>query len=149
MAGEILRRPGELSSSELRRHGEARTHMNRDEFATLSLSYLEEVNAYAHRLCRREWDADDLVQAAFEQAFRKWDDLAEPGNCRVRIWPRRFFAITQPRWSLLRVSGISLPIWLVQVRTALKDQRNISTDTELVRTMVVVVLPRMKARIGE
>jgi len=60
--------------------------MTRDEFATLSLSYLEEVTAYARRLCRREWDADDLVQAVFEQAFRKWDELSEPGHCRAWLF---------------------------------------------------------------
>lgn len=60
--------------------------MTRDEFASLALSYLEEVTAYARRLCRSEWDADDLVQAAFEQAFRKWDDLSEPARCRAWLF---------------------------------------------------------------
>lgn len=54
--------------------------MSRDEFAALSLSYLEEVTAYARRLCRSEWDADDLVQMVFEQAFRSWQELSEPGR---------------------------------------------------------------------
>jgi len=60
--------------------------MTRDEFASLALSYLEETTAYARRLSRTEWDADDLVQAAYEQAFRKWVDLAEPGRCRAWLF---------------------------------------------------------------
>jgi len=60
--------------------------MTRDEFASLALSYLEEVTAYARRLSRSEWDADDLVQAAYEQAFPKWMDLADPGRCRAWLF---------------------------------------------------------------
>jgi RNA polymerase sigma-70 factor, ECF subfamily len=60
--------------------------MTRDEFASLALSYLEEVTAYARRLCRSEWDADDLVQAAFEQAFHKWEALSEPARCRAWLF---------------------------------------------------------------
>jgi RNA polymerase sigma-70 factor (ECF subfamily) len=56
--------------------------MTLDEFADLALSYLNEVTAYARRLSRSDWEADDLVQDAFEQAFRKWKDLREPARCR-------------------------------------------------------------------
>lgn len=56
--------------------------MTRDEFASLALSYLEEVTAYARRLSRSAWDADDLVQGAFEHGFRRWQDLADPARCR-------------------------------------------------------------------
>jgi RNA polymerase sigma-70 factor (ECF subfamily) len=63
-----------------------RPNMTRDEFATLALSYLEEVTAYARRLARSPWDADDLVQGAFEQAFRSWNDLAEPARCRAWLF---------------------------------------------------------------
>jgi DNA-directed RNA polymerase specialized sigma24 family protein len=45
--------------------------MTRDESARLALYYLGEATAYARRLTRSEWDADDLIQAAYEQAFRK------------------------------------------------------------------------------
>jgi len=60
--------------------------MTRDEFATLALSYLEEVTAYARRLCRTGWDADDLVQGAFEQAFRGFDSLEDPARCRAWLF---------------------------------------------------------------
>jgi len=60
--------------------------MTRDEFSSLALSYLEEVSAYARRLSRSQWDADDLVQAAFERAFHKWMDLKEPGRCRAWLF---------------------------------------------------------------
>jgi len=60
--------------------------MTRDEFASLALSYLEEVTAYARRLSRSEWDADDLVQGAYELAFRKWNDLSEAGRCRAWLF---------------------------------------------------------------
>jgi len=60
--------------------------VTREEFAGLVLSYLEEVTAYARRLRRSEWDADDLLQAAFEQAFRSWEQLADPGSCRAWLF---------------------------------------------------------------
>lgn len=60
--------------------------VTREEFASLALSYLEEVTAYARRLSRSAWDADDLVQAAYEQAFRKWGDLDEPARCRAWLF---------------------------------------------------------------
>jgi len=60
--------------------------MTRPEFATLTLSYLEEVTAYARSLSRSEWDADDLVQAAYEHAFRKWRGLREPARCRAWLF---------------------------------------------------------------
>lgn len=60
--------------------------MTRDEFASLALSYLEEVTAYARRLSRSEWDADDLVQAAFEHAFRSWTALEDPARCRAWLF---------------------------------------------------------------
>lgn len=77
--------------------------MTRDEFASLALSYLEEVTAYARRLARSAWDADDLVQAAFEQAFRSWDDLAEPARCRAWLFRiARNLHIDRVRKSALR-----------------------------------------------
>lgn len=60
--------------------------MTRDEFASLALSYLEEATAYAQRLSRRAWDADDLVQGAYELGFRKWNDLSEAGRCRAWLF---------------------------------------------------------------
>jgi len=60
--------------------------MTRDEFADLALSYIEEVTAYTRRLSRTEWDADDLVQGAFEHAFRKWKDLRDPARCRAWLF---------------------------------------------------------------
>lgn len=60
--------------------------MTRDELTDLALSYLEEVASYARRLCRRDWDADDLVQSVYEQGFRRWNDLAEPAQCRAWLF---------------------------------------------------------------
>jgi RNA polymerase sigma-70 factor (ECF subfamily) len=57
--------------------------LTRDEFAALALASLEELTAYARRLTRSAADADDLVQATFERAFRSWRDLREPGACRA------------------------------------------------------------------
>jgi RNA polymerase sigma-70 factor, ECF subfamily len=60
--------------------------MKENEFTRLALSYLEEVTAYARRLSRTAWDGDDLVQATFEQAFRRWRDLREPARCRAWLF---------------------------------------------------------------
>jgi RNA polymerase sigma-70 factor (ECF subfamily) len=57
-------------------------HFTRGEFAALALPYLQEVTAFARRLSRNEWDADDLVQATYEQAFRKWRELRDGARCR-------------------------------------------------------------------
>jgi RNA polymerase sigma-70 factor (ECF subfamily) len=62
------------------------TFVTREEFTDLVLSYLGEVTAYARRLSRSEWDADDLVQAAFEQAFRGWKALRDPALCRAWLF---------------------------------------------------------------
>ena len=60
--------------------------LTRQEFATLALTYLDEVTAYARNLSRSEWDGDDLVQAVYEQAFRKWGDLRESARCRAWLF---------------------------------------------------------------
>ncbi len=60
--------------------------MRREEFAELACSYLEEITAYARRLLGNEWDADDLVQAAYERAFRHWREVREPAHCRAWLF---------------------------------------------------------------
>lgn len=60
--------------------------MNRDEFAELALSYLDEVTAFARRLTSNVADADDLVQITFERAFRAWSTLREAGACRTWLF---------------------------------------------------------------
>ncbi|MBI1872410.1 MAG: sigma-70 family RNA polymerase sigma factor [Acidobacteria bacterium] len=60
--------------------------MNRDEFAELAVSYLDELTAFALRLTSNAADADDLVQMAFERAFRAWSTLREPGACRTWLF---------------------------------------------------------------
>lgn len=60
--------------------------MTRAEFATLALSYLEEVTAYARNLARSGWEADDLVQAAYERALSKWRGLRDPAFCRAWLF---------------------------------------------------------------
>ncbi|MCK6553261.1 sigma-70 family RNA polymerase sigma factor [Candidatus Binatia bacterium] len=56
------------------------------DFSSLALSYLEELTAYARRLSRNAWDADDLVQATYERAFRGWKGLREPARCRAWLF---------------------------------------------------------------
>ncbi len=56
--------------------------MTYKEFTELALSYREDLYAYARRLCHAEWDADDLLQSAYEHAFRRWGTLRHPALCR-------------------------------------------------------------------
>ncbi len=60
--------------------------MTREEFAALALGYLEDLTAFARRLSRNAADADDLVQGAFERAFRSWRDLRHPRACRAWLF---------------------------------------------------------------
>ncbi len=60
--------------------------MTRDDFSDLALSYLEELTAYARRLARAEWEADDLIQATYERGFRRWKDLRDPAGCRAWLF---------------------------------------------------------------
>lgn len=60
--------------------------MTRDEFETLALSHLEEITAFARRICRTAWDADDLIQDTYERAFDHWSDLRDPGRCRAWLF---------------------------------------------------------------
>ncbi|MFN2375786.1 MAG: RNA polymerase sigma factor [Candidatus Binatia bacterium] len=60
--------------------------MNRHDFSGLALSYVEELAAYARRLCRNDWDADDLLQGVFEQAFRSWTSLSDEAHCRAWLF---------------------------------------------------------------
>jgi RNA polymerase sigma-70 factor, ECF subfamily len=57
-----------------------------EEFNALALSYLEEIAAFARRLTGNDADADDLVQAVFERAFRSWRELREPAACRAWLF---------------------------------------------------------------
>lgn len=58
--------------------------MARAEQEELALSYLDEVHAYARRLTRSAWEAEDLVQATFERALRRSHGLRNPS--RMRAW---------------------------------------------------------------
>jgi len=60
--------------------------LTREDFAALALSYLEELTAFASRLTRSAADADDLVQATYERAFRSWPSLREPRACRAWLF---------------------------------------------------------------
>ncbi len=60
--------------------------MTREEFATLALGYLEELTAFTSRLARNAADADDLVQATDERAFRSWQSLREARACRAWLF---------------------------------------------------------------
>lgn len=60
--------------------------MKRGEFEVLVLSHLEEITAFAHRICRRPWDADDLIQDTYQRAFDRWSDLRDPGRCRAWLF---------------------------------------------------------------
>ncbi len=60
--------------------------MTREQFVDLALSSLDEVTAYARRISRTDWDGDDLVQSAFEHAFRRWRDLRDAAHCRAWLF---------------------------------------------------------------
>ena len=60
--------------------------LSQRDFSALALSYLQEITAYARSLSRNDWDADDLVQATYERAFRSWKDLREPARCRAWLF---------------------------------------------------------------
>lgn len=60
--------------------------MNREEFGALALSYLEDVVAYARRLTADATDAEDLAQATFERAFRRFEELRAPSACRAWLF---------------------------------------------------------------
>lgn len=60
--------------------------MNREEFENDALSYLEEITAFAQRICRTSWDADELIQATYARAFDRWTDLREIGSCRAWLF---------------------------------------------------------------
>ena len=60
--------------------------MTREDFATLALGYMEELTAFASRLARNAADADDLVQATYERAFRSWPSLQEARACRAWLF---------------------------------------------------------------
>lgn len=92
--------------------------MTRDEFTRRALSHLEELAAYARRLTRHSWDADDLVQATYERAFRKWRSLDDLAGLRAwlfqverRVHIDRVRAVSaRPELRLVRKSdGISAP----------------------------------------
>ncbi|MEX1245019.1 MAG: sigma-70 family RNA polymerase sigma factor [Thermoanaerobaculia bacterium] len=52
----------------------------------MALTYLEEITSFAKRLTGNVADADDLVQATFERAFRAWRDLRDPAACRAWLF---------------------------------------------------------------
>jgi len=60
--------------------------LTQEEFASLTLGYLEDLTAFARRLSRSAADADDLVQGTFERAFRSWRDLRHPRACRAWLF---------------------------------------------------------------
>lgn len=60
--------------------------MTREEFSDLSLSYLEEITAFARRLTGNSADADDLAQATFERAFESWRELRQSAACRAWLF---------------------------------------------------------------
>jgi len=60
--------------------------VTREEFSDLTLSYLEEIAAFARRLTGNTADADDLVQATFERAFESWRGLRESAACRAWLF---------------------------------------------------------------
>jgi RNA polymerase sigma-70 factor (ECF subfamily) len=60
--------------------------LTQEEFASLALGYLDDLTAFARRLSRNAADADDLVQGAFERAFRSWRDLRHPRACRAWLF---------------------------------------------------------------
>ena len=66
-------------------YGVERT-VTREEFASLAVTYLAEVTAYARRLTRSRSDADDLVQDTYDRAFGHWHELRERRSCRAWLF---------------------------------------------------------------
>lgn len=60
--------------------------MTREEFSEVVLRWLAQVTAFARRLAASEADADDLVQITYEQAFRSWRALRDPGASRAWLF---------------------------------------------------------------
>lgn len=60
--------------------------MTRDEFTSLALSHMEEIAAFARRLSGHAADADDLLQATYEHAFRSAHKLREARALRVWLF---------------------------------------------------------------
>jgi len=82
--------------------------MDRSEFEQLVLSYLDEVNAFAHYLTDTEWEADDLVQATYRNAFERWETLSEPDKCRS--WLLRIARNQWTDWLRSREAGPDLKL---------------------------------------
>ena len=91
--------------------------MTQEEFASLALGYLEDLTAFARRLSRNAADADDLVQGAFERAFRSWRDLRHPRACRAWLFQiarnlhlnRQRLALSRPELHLVDPEESLLP----------------------------------------
>lgn len=99
--------------------------MTREEFADLVLSCLEELTAFASRLTRNAADADDLVQATYERAFRSWQTLREPRACRAWLFriARNFYL---DRW---RATSARPELRLVETGDPLGPEALVAADT--------------------
>lgn len=99
--------------------------MTPEEFASLALTYLEDLTAFARRLSRNAADADDLVQGAFERAFRSWRDLRHPRACRAWLFQiarnlhsnRRRLVSSRPELHLVEAEESLLPELVVRPET--------------------------------
>jgi RNA polymerase sigma-70 factor (ECF subfamily) len=110
----------------------------RSEFIRLALSVLPELYNAAVRLTRNEYDADDLVQDTYVQAFEHADQLRDLSACRTWL-----FRIMRNEFLMLHRAGKSRPeLLLVEggldqaepaVQAALQFERstiaNVSHDT--------------------
>lgn len=75
----------ELSDALVRQQYSER-NVNREEFSDLALKHLEEIASFSRRVTGNAADADDLVQATFERAFRSWRELRDPAACRAWLF---------------------------------------------------------------
>ncbi len=83
--------------------------MTHEDFASLAVTYLGEVTAYARRLTRSPSDADDLVQDTYDRAFGHWQTLRELRSCRAWL-----FRIARNLWTDRARSAAARPeLWLV------------------------------------
>lgn len=82
--------------------------MERDEFEQLVMSYLDEVNAFAHYLTDTDWEAEELVQATYRNAFERWETLA--GGSKCRSWLFRIARNLWTDWMRSRRTGPDLEL---------------------------------------
>ncbi len=68
--------------------------MEREAFEQRVMSHLDEVTAFVHYLTDQEWEAEELVQATYRNAFERWETLSAASKCRSWL-----FRIARNQWT--------------------------------------------------